>query len=340
MKFEKLEALRGIAALYVVVYHLRIGFDTKLIYFTGHGQGAVMLFFVLSGFVIMYSSRSKPNYSFKEYFTKRFRRIYPVLIVAILVSYIFACLNSGSLMPLDLSTLTGNLLNLQDMKRHPGYWFEPYYNNSPLWSLTYEWWFYMIFFPIFKFIEASYQKWLALAISVIGFITYFIYPNQISLIMEYFIIWWWGVELAKIWLKHKDFKLSSFKFIFLSFGIMTILLLLQLYSYEGYLNTAIHPILEIKHFVYAFGLIVFGYVWRKTKYLGYKFTLKPFLYFAPISYGIYAFHFPIMIEYDFGFTSNITWLQIGGFLFTCILAHLIEVSLQKHINRMTQKWLN
>ena len=58
-KLDKLEALRGAAALYVVFHHT-IPYDSRLFNLpVGHlmrfGQEAVILFFLLSGFVINYS---------------------------------------------------------------------------------------------------------------------------------------------------------------------------------------------------------------------------------------------------------------------------------------------
>jgi len=339
MKFEKLESLRGFAAMYVLIHHLKIGQGTKLALLTMQGQVAVMLFFVLSGFVIMYSSRKKVNYSFKEYFIKRFRRIYPVLIAAMAFAYIMASINAKEFLPLKPLEMLGNLLNLQDMGRHPGQWFDAYYGNTPLWSLTYEWWFYMLFFPIFRFVNYAKQKWVALALSVTGFITYYIHPNQISIILEYFILWWWGVELARIWVETKDFKLSSMKFITGSFVLMFSMLLFQQFMSTEEFRIGFHPFIELRHFAYCFILIGLGLLWRKMKYVGYKYTFRLFLWFAPISYGIYVFHYPIMMKYNLGFPGGKIVQLIVMFFIVLLLSHLIEVVLQKRVNRWSNKFI-
>lgn len=339
MKLEKLEALRGFAAMYVLIHHLKIGKGTLLSYITMQGQAAVMLFFVLSGFVIMYSSRKKLNYSFKEYFIKRFRRIYSVLIVALLISYIMACISQRKILGIEFVDLIFNLLNFQDMERHPGVWSEPYYGNLPLWSLTYEWWFYMLFFPIFKFVKKQRRKWLALGISITGFLTYFIWPNQLSLVLEYFIIWWWGVELAVIWIETKSFDLTRMKFIFLSFVIMIGLLAFQQWKYDGAFNMSFHPFIEIRHFIYAMALLCMGLLWRKFHYVGYDYFIKPFIYFAPISYGIYVFHYPLMMKYNLELFSNLYIQYIVGFVVTLLLAYLVEVKWQARINFWSNKFI-
>ena len=81
MKLWKLEAIRGLAALYVVVGH--IYHDSFLI--LRFGQEAVIVFFLLSGFVIEYSHHHSRDKSFKGYFTKSVTRIYSVFIAMLLL---------------------------------------------------------------------------------------------------------------------------------------------------------------------------------------------------------------------------------------------------------------
>lgn len=80
----------------------------------------------------------------------------------------------------------------------------------------------MIYFPIHKFVQVKYQKYVALTISIIGFLTYSIYPNQVSIICEYFICWWLGVEIANAWMKREKISLKSFWFIHFAALIMLV----------------------------------------------------------------------------------------------------------------------
>lgn len=105
------------------------------------GQVAVMLFFIVSGFVIKYSTVQKAHLTFKEYFLKRFLRIYPVFILSLLISYVTASINANRWFPFQTDHFLLNLLNFQDLDRHPGYWYKGYFENTPLWSISYEWWF-------------------------------------------------------------------------------------------------------------------------------------------------------------------------------------------------------
>jgi len=143
-KLLKIEALRGFAALYVVLHHTVkfnysiAGFDVEeLLRF---GQEAVILFFLLSGFVIHYSFRHTPNMSFSIYFRKRFLRIYVPLIAVFFIGFFTESYNSGRWAKLDWTQLVLNFFMLQDWAfAKPNVITEPVFNNTPLWSLSYEW---------------------------------------------------------------------------------------------------------------------------------------------------------------------------------------------------------
>ena len=155
-KIKKLDTVRAFAAMYVFLAHafLPILKDSPLSIFFRFGQEAVMLFFLLSGFVIHISYSRNPNIKFREYFVKRFRRIYFPIFCSYFISGIIYYYQNNTL---DFSyyQLIGNLLMLQDNELKPGNWFVPLFDNGPLWSLSYEWWFYMLFFI---FIKKSIQK--------------------------------------------------------------------------------------------------------------------------------------------------------------------------------------
>jgi peptidoglycan/LPS O-acetylase OafA/YrhL len=81
----QLDAIRGAAAAYVVVYHARCFAQTSIAPMMSFGPEAVILFFLLSGFVISYSSERRlcePG-GVRSYLVHRFRRIYPLFLVAL-----------------------------------------------------------------------------------------------------------------------------------------------------------------------------------------------------------------------------------------------------------------
>lgn len=89
---KSLDSLRGIAAIMVFINHLfyiNLGYEQYLkpwfLFKAGH-EG-VILFFVLSGFVLSVSN-SKTNYSYFQYCIKRIFRIYPAYYVSIVFSIV------------------------------------------------------------------------------------------------------------------------------------------------------------------------------------------------------------------------------------------------------------
>ncbi len=84
-----LDALRGFAATYVLLFHAKI--------IPLFGQEAVILFFLMSGFLIYYvthSSADRPSAAL--YLYHRARRIYPIYLFSLLAAYISACLIAGT----------------------------------------------------------------------------------------------------------------------------------------------------------------------------------------------------------------------------------------------------
>lgn len=82
----KLESLRGIAALMVLIFHSGISIYEEDILFTKGAWLFVDFFFVLSGFVMCLAYRQKINngLSFKDYILARFFRLFPLHLFALL----------------------------------------------------------------------------------------------------------------------------------------------------------------------------------------------------------------------------------------------------------------
>src|SRR3954463_4783221 len=81
-KLPRLEAVRGLMAFYVFLGHVIPDFllprSHPLCLPFRFGPEAVMVFFLLSGFVIEHSFAQNPGQGFGHYFLRRFTRIYPI----------------------------------------------------------------------------------------------------------------------------------------------------------------------------------------------------------------------------------------------------------------------
>jgi len=327
-KLRILESLRGLASIYVAAGHwLGEANSFHLKIFFQFGQEAVIVFFLLSGFVIYLSYESGREKSLLNYFVKRFRRIYFPLICALLLS----CVVNQKL---PIKELIGNLLMLQDFKSgKPGNIVSPFLANRPLWSLSYEWTFYVIFpfiYPVIK--NLTYRGHIIGIFSFVNILTYILFPNHIFAVFAYFIIWWTGLELAEYFLG--DRSKSQYKTIMYYLLLIIITLGINCFLYHQTNRNIIigfYPYLFLRHFLFAFVcLISTVYLTSFCKKAGHIISI--FSKIAPISYGIYILHYPILVQSDFHFSAYLAVplkivLVVG-------LAYLIDVVLQPKINKL------
>lgn len=339
-RLEKLEAIRGLAAFYVFLHHyvhLNEGLAHLRKFFV-FGQLAVLVFFVLSGFVIYYSSLGRhPEMPFRSFFIKRFRRIYPPFLLILALGWALKSLVEGAPADPEWRELLGNIFMLQD-KNSAGSWVHPYLGNSPLWSLSYEWWFYLLFFGTMTLLRGKIvaQRIAVMAMGVLGFVSFQLYPNQISLFVGYFILWWAGLEVAREYLETKKVTWKGQWFSYLGIGLLTVAWGIPAYLHyrtHGLTQLEEHPILEFRHFSSIFFVLIAGMLWYKSGFAGYRWTLKVFARLAPISYALYIVHLPIIALGVHCPIFHNVWLDFLWLApLTLLLSWLIEQPLQKVVN--------
>ena len=96
---QSIQFLRFVAAALVVVYHLTVGFQryypgsisSQFAYLSGMGVSGVHIFFVISGFVMVYTSFPAPDSPFfpPKFFVRRFIRIFPIYWIYAVVYLLF-----------------------------------------------------------------------------------------------------------------------------------------------------------------------------------------------------------------------------------------------------------
>ncbi|HLR29912.1 MAG TPA: acyltransferase [Paenalcaligenes sp.] len=155
--------LRGLAALLVVCFHYRYYLNASFpvvdigdILFSNGAYG-VDLFFIISGFIICYSTERIERFPAVSFAMKRFFRIYPLLFVSLILSILFFDIEGHSL-PASFVPLHADY-----EAKGPTYGF---HLHSPVWTLTYEIAFYMLFMGALM-CSQRYRKLIASA-SIIG----------------------------------------------------------------------------------------------------------------------------------------------------------------------------
>ena len=169
-----LDGVRFVAALAVLFGHLsQDGFAMDWMPLAKFSHSAVIVFFVLSGFIV-YSSTVTAGIDGRRYFVARASRIYSVALPSVLFCSALALLvelyapefgrSISGYRPISLADITASLLFLNQS------WMMttdlPF--NDPYWSLCYEVWYYA-FFGIFIFLRSRWRFWwLILAFSIAG----------------------------------------------------------------------------------------------------------------------------------------------------------------------------
>ncbi len=180
-----------------------------------YGFQAVMLFFLLSGFLI-HLRHPPADFDRLRFFKGRARRLYPALIAALLWTFLLDLvgqivapeiyLRPPPLRPFshDWLTLTGNLLFLQQLA------VPIFGTNDPLWSLAYQGWFYvlyaLVFLPIYRRIGSHKALGIMLLPSLTGAAIFAFYTHQTGYVAPLTPRWLWhfvgctGIFFIGAWL--------------------------------------------------------------------------------------------------------------------------------------------
>lgn len=359
-----LDGLRGLAAFYVVVGHARWllwegyreGFlrhpesytltHTLLVYFFSlfkYGYEAVLFFFVLSGFVIhlryarkLVANRTEANFDWAAFVRRRGKRLYPPLLAAMALSFaldsvgvasgysiysqstLYPVINENVLSHLDWLTFVGNLAYLMNT-------YVPVFgSDGPLWSLKFEWWFYMIY-PLFW--RVSKRSITAasgvMAVLFLGSFRPGLWPA--ALLRDVFsamLVWWLGVLLADVWAGRIRWRWSLVAVC--SFGVSAPPLFLLGGAWRQ---------LGIG-FGFA-GLLAFCFeLQRRSVPLVWLERLKPL---GDMSYTLYVIHFPVLVLLSGWLMSrspggllprHFGWV-IGGIVATVALAYGLHFIIER-----------
>lgn len=153
-RFAFVDALRGIAAFVVVLFHALEGSHIPALeeamprwfkFLISHGNLGVAVFFVLSGFVIshsLYSERVKPSIA-GRFMLRRSIRLDPPYWFAIAVAIAFALLSARVVpdkiaTPISLAQILAHVFYVQDILGYPSI-------NTVFWTLCLEVQFYLLY---------------------------------------------------------------------------------------------------------------------------------------------------------------------------------------------------
>ncbi len=347
----RLDFLRGLGAQLVLIGHLsfmtdwnELGFDLYKLADLG-----VIIFFIISGYLIAYSHDRgiKRNYTFKDYFINRFSRIYSVLLPALILITVLdlIAINVEYIQyqrhdEFTLLNFVGNLFCLQNHStisaiNQSGWWHEAfeffdigYYGTADvLWTLSLEWWLYVLFGSMA--FRKEINKWYRLLLFAISLI--FVFSNLFFGPRESLpLIWFLGVAIYKF--RYKTiYKVS-----------LIVLSVFSVYSIDWENNDLFYG-----NFLFFFCLTAFFLTEYKhpvanglNRFL-HVIISRPSRFFAKFSYSLYLIHLTLLQFMVYGvFFFNLNTLIIIIFMvcnFTAFLFYLLFEARHKEFRSFMHK---
>jgi len=336
-RLDGLTSLRFLAACHVILFHLKVqgilsGGPWWYQNFAGIGYIGVNFFFVLSGFILVYTYASTDLDS-KLFWRARFARIYPAYILALAVTapgFIFA------LQHLKLTfyvwsqrhfalAVTSTLLLFQAWIPQGALTWNPV-----CWSLSVEAFFYSLFPFLLRRTRASSRRRLLFGIIFLSLISLAIsvaylsfHPDGVDKINSSDVTLFWknllsfnpivrlpefvvGMLAGRLFLSRKIKDWLGSIFIFCG---ATVIVLITAVATE-----IPNPLISAGFLSPAFAAIIFGVALQPawSRFL----ALRPFVLLGEASYSLYLLH-SFVIEHAFGVTSS---LPHGIRVLICLVA--------------------
>ncbi|WP_215114274.1 acyltransferase [Exiguobacterium sp. s70] len=270
----ELDALRGLAALAVVIFHYTTrynelyGYENKLSFELAYGHYGVQLFFIISGFVIFMTVQYIPT--LKDFILKRAFRLYPAYVIAVVITFLI--IKIFGLPGREVS----NIEALANLTMFQGFIGIPHVDGA-YWSLQIELTFYLLVgFVIFLGLSNKYLmlSYIWLTASIFTKVLSFYSDGIVVKILEHLLISNYS-HLFILGIIFYAFR-SSLKTDFNHYVIFLICIFYEIIFFSTVNNL----------FTISFVLIFVLLINNKLTFLRFK----PLVYLGTISYSLYVIH--------------------------------------------------
>lgn len=331
-----LDVIRLFASLLVVLYHSANIYNPGGTIFT-LGHEAVVIFFVLSGYVIAFVSDTK-EVTLRDYSISRISRIYSVAVPAIIVTMIadrvgFAVDQSAYpagyiAWDYPLIRILGSLFFVNEVW---GLSIQTF-SDVPYWSLNYEVWYYISFAALTYLTDA--KRWVFFIL-----IGLFLGP-KILLLMP---IWWLGVMLYRSHSLSNISLCTGFILLFISIVGISAFISFELSGLSwdwlrGHLGTELHMKLAfsryfVSDYILSFLIAMHFVAIRRLSPMLLPWLARfsrPIRYFSSFTFAIYLLHQPLLLLFRALFIEGkpdlegYLWVLSSTLLATWALGHYTE----------------
>ena len=326
----EIDGLRAVAVLLVLLCHMQLGFMGGFI--------GVDVFFVISGFLIttiVVNGIAQDHFSFWSFYARRFVRLYPALIVVVLLTFIAGFLLVSPTF-LEAITRSGKyaLASASNVffNRHLGYFDVAAQGQVFLhtWSLGVEWQFYLAW-PLLVWMAlklSRYVLWaMLLAITIASLVA-----SQTMLDTNanaaYYLMPYRAFELgigALLALVYEKPASRPTSILLVLAGIAAIL-------YSALVYTSSTPFPGVAALLPCLGTAACIYGGKGFN-VGNVLRWSPVVYIGKISYSVYLVHWPLLVLYSYYVFRNISTLEkIALFTASLVLGALLYALVETRIN--------
>lgn len=347
-RLDHLVSMRGLAAWLVVLFHslaiLRSalpGLPTAVVNVIGHGYLAVDFFFVLSGFIIFINYHDKFFSNFfhnaRFFYWNRISRIYPMhvfmLLAYLLLALGFMVASASKTLPpaYTAGAFWQSLLLLQVWGGSASTW------NVPSWSISAEWFVYLLF-PFTAFLFEKYIRklaahlLLAMCILVIVYAVYTLLDieslgmaiAQMALVRAFF-EFSLGVIAGSLFVRHHAFLMRMRVLA----AALTMLICIAWYFFD-LPNTAVVPL--------TFFLLV-SFLSIDTSLITRALSNKLLVYLGEISYSTYMVHYFVYDVFKAGWVHEAQQVSLGALLVSFLVVLLLSMLTHRCIEIPAQQSL-
>lgn len=339
-RYEALDAMRGLAAIAVLLYHFTMHSGGTVIF--ASAPLAVDLFFCLSGFVIAhaYQERITAGLSLTSFLRLRLVRLYPAYLVGFGIGvYALALKQSGGQSDIGLTGLIGsavcNLLYLPFPGSHsvlmydnliPGSIFPV---NDPAWSLFFE---FVANIALFLMLRRGIKPLTVLGISaVVFFVSTKLFgeapgwgtANMIGGLARVMFPFFAGVVLYQGRAHLNRLPTIPLPLLLLILTVALAVPTFRLHTYYWFIMTVcfVPPLVALG----ARSSVQAGGLGQKLAH-----------YFGGLSYPLYCVHFPVLLLVSYGFSAPEA--RLTGIVLGCVaslfIAHLVLRSVEKPLGKL------